>query len=341
MQVNYNNLEAIFMNEGKQKALESALEQIQKNYGKDAIMRLGDAPQMEIETIPTGSLALDYALGVGGIPRGRIIEIYGVESGGKTTLALHIAAEVQKQGGTVAFIDAEHALDPQYASNIGVSIDDLYISQPSSGEQALEITETMVRSNAIDLVIIDSVAALVPQAEIDGDMGDSHVGLQARLMSQACRKLTAAASQSDCSIIFINQIREKVGVMFGNPETTCGGRALKFYSSVRLEVRKMETLKSKVGESLANKVKIKVVKNKVAPPFKEAITEIRFGVGIDRIGECLELAVMQGLIEKKGAWYTLPNGTQLQGSDAVKEYYRENVEDFNTLYRDVRDILFS
>ena len=308
----------------KLKALESALGQIEKQYGKGSVMKLGDsAARMNVEAIPTGSLSLDIALGVGGIPKGRIIEIYGPESSGKTTVALHMVAEVQKRGGIAGFIDAEHALDPVYAKNIGVDIDNLYISQPDNGEQALEITETMVRSGAIDIVIVDSVAALVPKAEIEGDMGDSHVGLQARLMSQALRKLTAAISRSNCIVIFINQLREKVGVMFGNPETTTGGRALKFYSSVRLDVRRIESLKV-AGEVIGSRTRIKVVKNKVAPPFKEAEFDIMFGKGISREGDILDLAANENIIIKSGAWFAYNDAKIGQGRENAKIYLREN-----------------
>lgn len=321
----------------KLKALNAAIEQINKEYGAGSVMKLGENTKMHIETFSTGSLALDIALGVGGIPKGRIIEIYGAESGGKTTIALHMVAEVQKAGGVAAFIDAEHALDPAYARNIGVNVDDLYVSQPDCGEQALEITETMVRSGAVDIVIVDSVAALVPKAEIDGDMGDSHVGLQARLMSQALRKLTAAVSNSGCTVIFINQLREKVGIMFGNPETTTGGRALKFYASVRLDVRRTEIVK-KDGMPVSNKVKIKVVKNKVAPPFREALTEISYGKGIDVYGEVAELAVANGLVEKKGAWYTFPDQSKCQGNDGVKEYLSSHPEEMETIKNEILKI---
>ena len=310
--------------EDKLKALDAAISQIEKQYGKGSIMKLGDnSAHMNVETIPTGSLSLDIALGLGGLPKGRVIEIYGPESSGKTTVALHAVAEVQKRGGIAGFIDAEHALDPAYAKNIGVNIDELYISQPDCGEQALEITETMVRSGAVDIVIVDSVAALVPKAEIDGDMGDSHVGLQARLMSQALRKLTAVISKSNCIVIFINQLREKVGIMFGNPETTTGGRALKFYSSVRMDVRRIESLKQ-AGEVVGNRTRVKIVKNKVAPPFKEAEFDIMFGKGISKEGDILDLASDCGIIVKSGAWYAY-NGDKIgQGRENAKAYLREN-----------------
>ena len=314
------------INDEKQKALDAALSQIEKQFGKGSVMKLGDSSaNMNVETIPTGSLSLDIALGLGGIPKGRVIEVYGPESSGKTTVALHMVAEVQKRGGVAGFIDAEHALDPVYASKIGVDIDNLYISQPDNGEQALEITETLVRSGAVDIIIVDSVAALVPKAEIDGDMGDSHVGLQARLMSQALRKLTACISKTNCTVIFINQLREKVGVMFGNPETTTGGRALKFYSSVRMDVRRIETLKQ-AGEMIGNRTRIKVVKNKIAPPFKEAEFDIMFGEGISREGDVLDLAANIGVINKSGAWYAY-NGDKIgQGRENAKQFLRDHPE---------------
>ena len=310
--------------EDKLKALDAAISQIEKQYGKGSVMKLGDeSNRMNVETVPTGALSLDIALGLGGLPKGRIIEIYGPESSGKTTVALHAVAEVQKRGGIAGFIDAEHALDPAYAKNIGVDIDNLYISQPDNGEQALEITETMVRSGAVDIVIVDSVAALVPKAEIDGDMGDSHVGLQARLMSQALRKLTAAINRSNCIVIFINQLREKVGVMFGNPETTTGGRALKFYSSVRLDVRRIESLKQG-GEIVGNRTRIKVVKNKVAPPFKEAEFDIIYGKGISKSGNILDLGVNLGIVDKSGSWFGY-NGERIgQGRENAKKYLEDN-----------------
>ena len=310
--------------ETRMKALDAALTQIEKAYGKGAVMKLGDpANTMNVETVPTGSLSLDLALGLGGVPKGRVIEIYGPESSGKTTVALHMVAEVQKRGGIAGFIDAEHALDPVYAKNIGVDIDNLYISQPDNGEQAMEITETMVRSGAVDIVIVDSVAALVPKAEIDGDMGDSHVGLQARLMSQALRKLTGVMSKSNCTVIFINQLREKIGVMFGNPETTTGGRALKFYASVRLDVRRIDSLKQS-GEVIGNRVRVKVVKNKIAPPFKEAEFDIMFGKGISREGDILDLAAKEDIIEKSGAWYAYQGAKIGQGRENAKNYLAQN-----------------
>ena len=324
------------INEEKQKALEAALGHIEKQYGKGSVMKLGDSSaHMQVEAIPTGSLGLDIALGVGGVPKGRIVEIYGPESSGKTTVALHMVAEVQKRGGIAGFIDAEHALDPVYAKNIGVDIDNLYISQPDNGEQALEITETMVRSGAVDIVIVDSVAALVPKAEIEGDMGDSHVGLHERLMSQALRKLTAAISRSNCVVIFINQLREKVGVMFGNPETTTGGRALKFYASVRMDVRRTETLKQG-GEMVGNHTKVKVVKNKVAPPFKQAEFDIMFGTGISREGEILDLAAECNVVNKSGAWYSY-NGERIgQGRENVKIYLKDHPEICDEIEKQVR-----
>lgn len=312
--------------EEKIKALDVALANIEKQFGKGSVMKLGDsATNMNIETIPTGSLSLDIALGLGGIPRGRIVEIYGPESSGKTTVALHMTAEVQKRGGIAGFIDAEHALDPVYAKNIGVDIDNLYISQPDNGEQALEITETMVRSGAMDIIIVDSVAALVPKAEIEGDMGDSHVGLQARLMSQALRKLTGVVSKSNCTVVFINQLREKVGVMFGNPETTTGGRALKFYSSIRMDVRRIESLKQ-AGEVIGNRTRVKVVKNKIAPPFKEAEFDIMFGQGISTVGDILDLAAQINIIVKSGAWYAYNDAKIGQGRENAKQYLRDNPE---------------
>ncbi len=308
----------------KLKALDAALAQIEKNFGKGSVMRLGDeSTQMNVETVPTGSLSLDIALGVGGVPKGRVVEIYGPESSGKTTVALHMVAEVQKRGGIAGFIDAEHALDPVYAANIGVNLDDLYISQPDNGEQALEITETLVRSGAVDIIIVDSVAALVPRAEIDGDMGDAHVGLQARLMSQALRKLTAVISRTNCIVIFINQLREKVGIMFGNPETTTGGRALKFYSSIRLDIRRIESLKQN-GEVIGNRTRAKVVKNKVAPPFREAEFDIIFGKGISREGDLLDLAAAASVVQKSGAWYAYLGEKIGQGRENAKQFLAEH-----------------
>ena len=317
------------------KALDAALSQIEKQYGKGSVMKLGDTSHMQVETVPTGSLSLDIALGAGGVPKGRIVEIYGPESSGKTTVALHMVAEVQKRGGIAGFIDAEHALDPVYARNIGVDIDNLYISQPDNGEQALEITETMVRSGAVDIVIVDSVAALVPKAEIEGDMGDSHVGLQARLMSQALRKLTSVVSKTNCIVIFINQLREKIGVMFGNPETTTGGRALKFYASVRLDVRRTEALKQG-GEVIGNHTKVKVVKNKIAPPFKEAEFDIMFGQGISTIGDILDLAANCGIVNKSGAWYAYNDAKIGQGRENAKQYLKENRQICDEIERKVR-----
>jgi len=312
--------------EDKQKALEAAIKQIERDFGQGAVMKLGDSVRdKSIEVIPTGSLSLDYALGVGGVPKGRVIEIYGPESSGKTTLALHVVAEAQKMGGVAGFIDAEHALDPVYAKNIGVDIDNLYISQPDNGEQALEIADTMVRSGAIDVIVVDSVAALVPKKEIEGEMGDSVVGLQARLMSQALRKLTSIISKSNCVVIFINQLREKIGVMFGNPETTTGGRALKFYSSVRMDVRRTETIKQG-AEAVGNHVRVKIVKNKVAPPFKEAEFDIMFGKGISREGDLIDLAVREDIVEKSGAWFAY-NGSKIgQGRENAKNYLADNPE---------------
>ncbi len=321
----------------KMKALDAALTQIEKQFGKGAVMKLGDTgADMSIETTPTGSLSLDIALGLGGIPKGRVVEIYGPESSGKTTVALHMIAEVQKRGGIAGFIDAEHALDPVYARNIGVDVDNLYISQPDNGEQGLEITETMVRSGAVDIVVVDSVAALVPRAEIEGDMGDSHVGLQARLMSQALRKLTGVISKSNSTVVFINQLREKVGVMFGNPETTTGGRALKFYASIRLDVRRVESLKQN-GEVIGNRVRVKVVKNKVAPPFKEAEFDIMFGQGISKEGDILDLAASTNIVEKSGSWYAYEGNKIGQGRENAKLYLREHPELMEEIDRKVRE----
>ena len=323
-------------NEDKKRALDAAIAKLEKDFGKGTVMRLGDpSAQVAVETIPTGSLSLDLALGLGGVPKGRIVEIYGPESSGKTMVALHMIAEVQKRGGIAGFIDAEHALDPVYAKNIGVDIDELYISQPDSGDQALEITETMVRSGAMDIIVVDSVAALVPKQEIEGDMGDSHVGLQARLMSQALRKLTPVISKSNCVVIFINQLREKVGVMFGNPETTTGGRALKFYSSVRMDVRRIETLKQS-GEMVGNRTRVKIVKNKIAPPFKEAEFDIMFGKGISKEGDILDLAVKCDLVSKSGAWFAY-NGDKIgQGRENAKTYLSEHPEIMEELEQNIR-----
>ena len=320
----------------KERNLQLALAKIEKDFGKGAIMRLGETEIPKVEAISTGCLTLDVALGIGGIPKGRIIEIYGPESSGKTTVALHCVAEVQKEGGTAAFVDAEHALDPVYASKLGVNLDDLYISQPDSGEQALEITETLIRSGAIDIIVIDSVAALTPQAELDGDMGDSHVGMQARLMSQALRKITAASSKSKCTIIFINQLREKIGVMYGNPETTTGGKALKFYASVRIEIRKADALKDG-SDIVGNHVKAKVVKNKVAPPFKVAEFDIMYGTGISNMGCVLDLAVENGFVQKSGSWFSYNDEKIGQGRDKAMEFLKSNPEIFKELDAKIRE----
>ena len=320
----------------KKKALDVALSQIEKQFGKGSVMKLGDFKAMEVEAIPTGALSLDIALGIGGVPRGRIIEVYGPESSGKTTLALHIIAEAQKTGGEAAFIDAEHALDPVYAKKLGVNIDDLIVSQPDTGEQALEITESLVRSGALDVIVVDSVAALVPKAEIDGDMGDSHMGLQARLMSQALRKLAGAINKSKTVIIFINQLREKIGVMFGNPETTTGGRALKFYASVRMDIRKIENIKQD-GEVMGNRVRVKVVKNKVAPPFREAEFDIMYGEGISKIGNIFDMAVNLDIIEKSGSWFSYNDERIGQGRENVKKYLKDNPEILAEVEKKVRD----
>ena len=309
----------------KKKALQTALAQIDKNFGKGTVMRLGDRPEMNVEAIPTGSLALDAALGIGGVPKGRIIEIYGPESSGKTTLALHILAQAQKMGGEVAFVDAEHALDPVYAAALGVDIDNLLVSQPDTGEQALEITDALVRSGAVDAVVVDSVAALVPKQEIEGEMGDTFVGLQARLMSQALRKLAGTIAKTNCVVIFINQLRMKIGVMYGNPETTTGGNALKFYSSVRLDVRRVEAIKEGVNV-IGNKTRVKVVKNKVAPPFREAVFEIMYGQGISKWGELVDLAVQMDIVQKSGSWFSMGDERIGQGANSVKEYFINNPE---------------
>ena len=319
----------------KKKALETAMAQIERNYGKGSIMRLGENLGVMVESIPTGSLSLDLALGIGGLPKGRIIEVYGPESSGKTTLALHVVAEAQKRGGEVAFIDAEHALDPTYARALGVQVEDMLIAQPDTGEQALEITEALVRSGAIDVVVVDSVAALVPRAEIEGEMGDSYVGLQARLMSQALRKLTGAIGKTNCIVIFINQLREKVGIMYGNPEVTTGGRALKFYASVRIDVRRIEALKNG-SEIVGNRTRAKVVKNKVAPPFREAEFDIMYGEGISHFGELLDLGVKLELVQKSGSWFSIGETRIGQGRDAAKRYLQENPETADKLEADIR-----
>ena len=322
----------------KKKALQTALSQIDKNFGKGTVMRLGDRPEMNVEAIPTGSLALDAALGIGGVPKGRIIEIYGPESSGKTTLALHILAEAQKQGGEVAFVDAEHALDPVYAAALGVDTDNLLVSQPDTGEQALEITDALVRSGAVDVVVVDSVAALVPKQEIEGEMGDTFVGLQARLMSQALRKLAGTINKTNCIVIFINQLRMKIGVMYGNPETTTGGNALKFYSSVRLDVRKVEALKEG-GNIIGNKTRVKVVKNKVAPPFKEAYFDIMYGQGISKWGELVDMAVQMDIVQKSGSWFSMGDERIGQGANSVKEYLMKNPEIAEQVEAQVRENL--
>ena len=323
-------------NSDKKKALETAMQQIEKMYGKGSIMRYGDGGVTNVECIPTGSLALDLALGIGGLPRGRVVEIYGPESSGKTTLALHVLAQAQKQGGEVAFVDAEHALDPTYARALGVNVEDMLISQPDTGEQALEITEALVRSGAIDVVVVDSVAALVPRAEIEGEMGDSFVGLHARLMSQALRKLTGIIAKTNSIVIFINQLREKVGVMYGNPEVTTGGRALKFYASVRIDVRRVETLKAG-GEVIGNRTRAKVVKNKVAPPFREAEFDIMYGEGISALGEMIDLAVKLDLVQKSGSWFSMGEKRLGQGRDAAKQYFKDHPEEAAALEAAVRE----
>ena len=323
-------------NTEKKKALEMAMSQIEKQFGKGSVMKLGEFKAMEIEAIPTGALSLDIALGIGGVPRGRIIEVFGPESSGKTTLALHIVAEAQKMGGEAAFIDAEHALDPVYAKKLGVDIDNLIVSQPDTGEQALEITESLVRSGALDVIVVDSVAALVPKAEIDGDMGDSHMGLQARLMSQALRKLAGAINKSKTVLIFINQLREKIGIMFGNPETTTGGRALKFYASVRMDIRRIENIKQD-GEVRGNRVRVKVIKNKVAPPFREAEFDVMYGEGISKVGNVLDMAVNLDIIQKAGSWFSYNGDRVGQGRENVKKYLKENPDILEEIEQKVRD----
>ena len=323
-------------NSDKKKALETALQQIEKNFGKGTVMRLGDKPEMNVDAIPTGSLALDAALGIGGVPKGRIIEIYGPESSGKTTLALHIVAEAQKKGGEVAFVDAEHALDPTYAAAIGVDIDSMLVSQPDTGEQALEITDALVRSGAVDVVVVDSVAALTPRAEIEGEMGDTFVGLQARLMSQALRKLAGNIAKTNCVVIFINQLRMKIGVMYGNPETTTGGNALKFYASVRIDIRRIEAIKNGT-EIIGNRTRAKIVKNKVAPPFKEAVFDIMYGEGISKCGELVDMAVQLDIIQKSGSWFSIGEERIGQGRDNARKYLMENPETAQRIEAQVRE----
>ena len=322
----------------KKKALQSALLQIEKTFGKGAVMRMGDRPEMNVDAVPTGSLALDAALGIGGVPKGRIVEIYGPESSGKTTLALHILAEAQKMGGEVAFVDAEHALDPVYAAALGVDIDNMLVSQPDTGDQALEITDALVRSGAVDAIVVDSVAALVPKQEIEGEMGDTFVGIQARLMSQALRKLAGAISKTNCVVIFINQLRMKIGVMYGNPETTTGGQALKFYSSVRLDVRRVESIKEG-GTVIGNKTRVKVVKNKVAPPFREAVFDIMYGQGISKWGELVDMAVQMDIIQKSGSWFSMGEERIGQGKDSVKAFLQANPDIAETVEAQVRENL--
>lgn len=327
------------MDENKKKALDMALSQIERQFGKGAVMKLGEAPPISVDSISSGAISLDIALGVGGFPRGRIIEIFGPESSGKTTVSLHVIAEAQRAGGEAAFIDAEHALDPYYARKLGVDIDNLIVSQPDTGEQALEITEALVRSGAIDLIVVDSVAALVPKAEIDGEMGDAHVGLQARLMSQALRKLTGVTNKSRTIVIFINQLREKVGIMFGNPETTPGGRALKFYSTVRLDVRKTEMIKNG-DEFIGNRIRVKVVKNKIAPPFKEAMLDIIYGEGISKTSDLIDVSVNMDIINKSGSWYSYNDQRLGQGKDNVKKYFLDNPEIYKEIEKKARQIAF-
>ena len=331
--------EALFSGNDKRKALDTAIAQIEKNFGKGTVMRLGDKPEMQIDAIPTGSLALDAALGIGGVPKGRIIEIYGPESSGKTTLALHIVASAQKKGGEVAFVDAEHALDPDYAAAIGVDIDNMLVSQPDTGEQALEITDALVRSGAVDVVVVDSVAALTPRAEIEGEMGDTFVGLQARLMSQALRKLAGNIAKTNCVVIFINQLRMKIGVMYGNPETTTGGNALKFYASVRIDIRRTEAIKNG-SEVVGNRTRAKIVKNKVAPPFKEAYFDIMYGEGISKWGELVDLAVQLDIIQKSGSWFSMGEERIGQGRDSVKAYLMENADVADQVEAQVRENLY-